>query len=261
MTNEEYRKADGISRSELFLFKKSPKHFEYAKNHPSESTPSLVFGSAAHKMMLEEDEFFDEYAVDIKVDRRTKEGKELYQKFLEDVEGRTIISQEDYERLLEMKKAIDEHPLARNYLGGEHEVSLFWKDDLTGLDVKCRPDVIIDDKTLTGKKMIVDYKTTDSCEDGHFEKSCIKYGYKLQSGMYREGVFQNYWEDYGFAFVVQEKKAPYSVRVFVCTEQYINEGFDEYRCLMGLYHRCITEGKFPGYEGFDNEVDYLMGDE
>jgi hypothetical protein len=27
-----------------------------------------------------------------------------------------------------------------------------------------------------------------------------------------------------------------------------------FRTLMGLYHRCRTENKWPGYEGFDNVI-------
>lgn len=259
MTNAEYRKADGISRSELQLFRKSPMHYQYAKTHPTESTPALAFGSAAHKYILEKDDFFNEYVIMPNIDRRTKEGKETYQRFLEESEGKEIISHEDFETIKEMAQAIDEHPSARAFLQGEHEVSMFWTDEYTGEKVKCRPDVINNDTTITGKKMIVDYKTTDDAM--HFEKSCKKYGYQLQAGMYREGVFQNRFEEYGFAFVAQEKKAPYAIKIFVCTGQYIDEGLDEYRTLMGLYHKCRLEDKYPSYEGFDNEVFYLMGDE
>lgn len=261
MTNNEYRKAEGISRSELQLFRKSPMHYEYAKTHPQEKTQALQFGSAAHKYILEKDDFFNEYAIIPNVDRRTKEGKEQYARFLEDSEDKELLTLDDYAVITEMSKAIDEHPFARKFLEGEHEVSFFWTDPMTGEKAKCRPDSMTTDASLTGKKLIVDYKTTDSCEDGHFERSCKKYGYKLQSGMYREGVFQNTFEDYGFAFVVQEKKAPYCVRVYVCTEQYINEGYDEYCALMGLYHKCKELNKYPSYEGFEAEFDYLREEE
>lgn len=206
MTNKEYRESEGISRSELQLFKKSPMHYFYTKTHSFESTPALVFGSAAHKYILEREDFFNEYAVLPTVDRRTKEGKQIYEGFLIASEGKEVITQEMMQQIIEMDEAIDKHPFARAFLEGEHEVSLFWEDEYTGEKVKCRPDVINNDATITGKKMIVDYKTTDSLEDGHFERSCKKYGYKLQCGMYREGVFQNRFEDYGFAFVAQEKK-------------------------------------------------------
>ena len=153
-----------------------------------------------------------------------------------------------------MSKAIDEHPIARQLLTGEVEQSFFWTDADTGEKCKCRPDVMAEWK---GQKVIVDYKTTASCEDGHFERSAKKYGYQLQSGMYREGVFQNTFEDYGFIFVAQEKNAPYCVRVYVCSPEYIETGYDEYKALLGLYHRCNVEGRFPSYEGFDNEYEIL----
>lgn len=76
--------------------------------------------------------------------------------------------------------------------------------------------------------------------------------------MYREGMFQCEYEEYGFAFVAQEKSAPYAVRIFICTDDYIEAGYDEYRALMGLYHRCKEVGVYPGYEGFEiSGVDYL----
>lgn len=259
MTNEEYRKCDGISRSDLFKFKKSPLHYKWSTENPQEETQALTFGSAAHKWILEKDDFFNEYVVAPNFDRRTKDGKQGYAEFLEKSEGLKVISQEDFETLVGMETAINLHPSARRFLDGEHEQSFFWVDDLTGEKAKCRPDSmttkIIEE---TGKKMIVDYKTTDSLEDGHFEKSCRKYGYKLQSGMYREGVFQNTFEEYGFAFVCQEKKPPFAVRVYICDDAYIDSGLDEFRQLMAIYHKCKTENRFPGYEGFDNDVDYLM---
>ena len=123
-----------------------------------------------------------------------------------------------------------------------------WTDEQTGEAVKCRPDCLIE---VNGRKYIVDYKTTDSCEDGHFERSCRKYGYKLQAGMYREGVFQNTLDDYGFVFVAQEKKAPYAVRVYVCSEEFICEGYDQYRELLGLYHHCKEHDNWYGYDMAD----------
>lgn len=255
MTQKEYRQAEGISRSELQLFRKSPKHYLYSKTEQEHrSTPDLIFGAAAHKYILEFDSFFDEFAVPPECDRRTTKGKEIYNGFLLESEGKDVITQEEMFKIIEMDKAIDEHPFARQLLTGDVEQSFFWTDAETGEKVKCRPDVITE---WNGKKYIVDYKTTASCENGHFERSAKKYGYQLQSGMYREGVFQNTFEDYGFIFVAQEKNAPYCVRVYICDQTYIETGYDEYRALIGLYHRCNEEGKFPSYEGFDNEYEIL----
>ena len=61
ISNAEYRKRDGISRSELnVILQKTPMHFLYEQMTPKEDTPSLLFGRAVHKAILEPESFFDE---------------------------------------------------------------------------------------------------------------------------------------------------------------------------------------------------------
>lgn len=259
MTNKEYRKAEGISRSELFtIINKTPMHFLYEQNHPKEDTPSLAFGRAVHKAILEPETFSDEFVVAPKVDRRTKDGKETWNKFVEDNAGKEVITEEDFEILQDMKAVIDHDIHASTFLNGVHEQSYFWTDSATGEKCKVRPDCVAE---VDGKKYIVDYKTTDSCADGAFERSVRKYGYKFQAGMYREGYFQNTFEDVGFVFVAQEKTAPYAVRVYICSEEFINEGYHLFREAIGTYHECKTKNHYWGYEGPDNEVSELIGEE
>lgn len=261
MTNKEYREHEGIARSELFLINKSPLHFKHSIDNPSEETaPTLIFGSAAHKYILEKDDFYNEFATMIKVDRRTKEGKAQYAKFQSENEGKTIISDEDLEKIKGMYEAIQSNAIAKEILynpKAEYEQSFFWVDSTTGEAVKCRPDCITE---YNGKKYIVDYKTTTSCANGEFERSVRKYGYKLQAGMYREGVFLNRLDDYGFIFIAQEKDAPYAVRIYICTEDFINEGYDQYRELLGIYHYCKENDLWYGYEGAMNETSSLTGE-
>ena len=254
LTQKEYRQHEGISRSDLMKFKKSPLHYKFSTETEANTTPALLFGAACHKWLLEEDDFWNEFTVAPICDRRTKEGKQIWADFVNANANREIISNEDFEVIKAMKEAVLNHPIASQLIGGEHEVSLFWRDGDTGEMCKVRPDIMTEYK---GAKLIVDYKTTDSCQDGHFERSARKYGYKMQSGMYREGYFCNFYEDAGFAFIAQEKEAPYAVRVYFCTEEYLSEGYDEYRALLGLYHECRVNNNYPGYE----EIEYLYGEE
>lgn len=248
MKNREYREHKGISRSQLnTILTKTPLHFKHELEYSKDDTPSLAFGRAAHKMVLEPDTFDEEFAVLPICDRRTTAGKQIYNEFIEQNSDKEIISSTDYEIICEMADAVRNDPVAMKYLAvGSAEQSYFWTDAETGEDCKVRPDwmTIVD-----GKNYIVDYKTTDSCQDGHFERSARKYGYKFQAGMYREGVFQNTFEDYGFVFIAQEKAAPYAVRVYVCTEEYINEGYDQFRTAIGLYHYCSSNDDWFGYAG------------
>ena len=92
MTENEYRRQDGISRSELWRMHESPEKFKYYQEHPEPPTPSLVFGAAVHKLLLEPDTFGDEFAVAPDCDRRTKDGREAYNAFLTANEGKHLMS-------------------------------------------------------------------------------------------------------------------------------------------------------------------------
>lgn len=246
ITNREYRQREGISKSSLEYFKKSPLHFKYAEEHPKEDTPSLLFGRAAHKYILEKEHFFDEFAIAPKIDRRTTQGRLDWMDFTDNLNGRDVITEEQFETIKEMDAAIDAYPLARQLLTGVHESSYFWIDAPTGEICKCRPDCLTE---YEGKPYISDYKTADSCADGCFERNVKRFSYRLQAGQYTEGLFNCELEEYGFVFVAQEKKAPYAVRIYFCDPEFIREGGDEFRTLMGIYHECKTTGRYWGYEG------------
>ena len=182
---------------------------------------ALAFGRAVHKAILEPCDFFSEFAIAPEVNRRTLAGRKEWDEFASCNSGKEIITMEDYGMVAEMVKAVQDHEVAAALLCGAVEQSFFWTDDQTGEACKCRTDCLSE---WNGEKYIVDYKTTDSCEDGHFERSCRKYGYKFQAGMYTEGVFQNTFDQYRFAFVAQEKKPPYAVRVYICTPEFVQQG-------------------------------------
>lgn len=240
-----YDQLPGIRRSDLWLMHKTPAHFKYNIEHRPEPTKALLFGIAAHMAILEPDKFAAEYAVAPNVDRRTKAGKEEYAAFLNANADATIISREDMDTILDMVNALYENKAAIALLNGRHEVPVTWTDPDTGELCKAKFDTIT---ALDGKPYIVDYKTTDSCEDGVFERSARKYGYKFQAGMYCEGYFQKFLEECGFAFVAQEKAAPYLVRVYLCDPEFIREGYDQYRTLLGMYHECKQADTWPGYD-------------
>lgn len=247
LTNEEYEKLPGIRRSDLWKLNKSPLHFHYAMEHKEEEEKSkaLIFGSAVHKYILEREDFAKEYAVLPKIDRRTKQGKADYEQFLEEHEGLEIIDSEDFEKIEGMANAIESYPEAIMWLTGKHEEVFQWTDEETGEKCKIKADVIT---SWDGHPYIVDYKTTDSCEDGKFERSCTTYGYYFQAGMYVEGVAANTLEDYGFVFVAQEKTEPYAVRIYYATDSFIDYGKVKFHELLRKYHEEKEKGTWAGYE-------------
>lgn len=56
----EYRSHPAISKSDLFKITKSPLHFKWAMENRERETPSLIFGRACHKYVLEKESFYEE---------------------------------------------------------------------------------------------------------------------------------------------------------------------------------------------------------
>lgn len=248
MTFDDYDGVPGIRRSDLWVIRRSPAHFLYHIQHKDEqSTPALNFGIAAHKLILEPETFSESVAVWEGGDLRRKETRARREAFDADCRERGIecvITADEFDEIRQMSEVIANDPKASALLNGIHERPIFWTDPETGERCKCKPDCITE---YQGEKWIVDYKTTHSCEPGVFERECRKRGYQLQAGMYTDGVFQAELEACRFAFIAQEKTPPYVIRIYSCTPEFVREGYDEFRELLGLYHFCRETGEWPGY--------------
>lgn len=254
MNDREYNAMPGIRRSDLWWMKKSPAHFKYhLENH--ETSDALTFGSAAHAYILEPQTFLREYAVMPNVDRRTKAGKERIEQFKEENANKTWISEEDMQTIAAMADALMQNgDVARLLVAPKRvEVPFCWIDGETGEECKCKADIITE---IDGIPYIVDYKTTLSCEDGAFERSARKYGYRFQTGFYSEGINLCTMEEHRFVFIAQEKYAPYLSRVYICDEGFVNAGKREFHELLRRYHTCKKSNKWKGYE-----TEYLYAEE
>lgn len=75
MTNAEYHADPAISKSDLDLINRSPSYYKYVKGNPRVQTAAMLLGSAVHKLVLEPEDFGEEYAVAPLADRRTKPAK------------------------------------------------------------------------------------------------------------------------------------------------------------------------------------------
>lgn len=251
MTESEYNSKPGIRRSALWKLKKSPKHFKYELEHPSDPTQAMVFGSAVHSAVLMPEEFKKQYAV-IDLDLRTKEGKAAKQAALET--GKVLLTKEQFEAVNGICESLVNDPFAGKLLSGQHETPYFWKDDVTGEECKCRTDCEVD---IGGQHIVVDLKTCADASTDAFMRDAMKLGYHVQSAMYCEGVKAVTGQDSTFVFVCVEKEAPYAINILQTDEAFMLYGTDEYRYLMGLYHECMTRNEWPGYAGLSGNVNTL----
>ena len=254
MREKEYRASNGISRSELWQLRESPEKFKWAQDHPEEATPALIFGSLVHKLLLEPEAFDEDFAIMPDVDRRTKAGKEAFASFLSGAEEKTIITLDDYKKASEMAQKAKETPFVNKLLNGEHEKAFYWNDDLTNELCKIRLDCISE---ISGKKIIVDYKTTANASTDSFMRSAINYGYDFQAAMYCEGYEKSTGEKPLFVFIVQEKEPPYAVNILQADEYFLKRGYDIFRELVGIYHDCKESGNWYGYLGAYDVINNL----
>lgn len=255
ITNAEYRKKEGISSSDLKRMMKSMAHWKYYHDNPDDSdTEALQFGRAYHKLMLEPDDFDNEFAVSPKFDRRTKEGKAAAEEFAKKAEGKEVINEETYQKLLEMQKALYATPFVKLLIKGEHEKSFFWKDKETGIPCKCRPDSF---GQIKDQYVAVDLKTTKDAETDHFMRDALKLGYDIQACHYCEGLENAYKKPFKFIFIAQEKTAPYLVNVLEADEYFMKSGKELRTKLLGDYKKAEETGNYDGYMTKESGINSL----
>lgn len=244
ISNSEYRAREGISSSELKKIMKSPMHYKHWKDNPQEDTPALLFGRATHKYVLETYDFYNEFAVAPNCDRRTKEGKAIWENFVAESEGKEIITEEQFEQIDAMRTAAYATPFVSKLLSGDKELSYWGVDAETGLTIKCRPDCTTE---WNGKNILIDYKTSADVENTKFYRDSIKFGYDLQLAYYLDILEQNTGKDYMVVIIAQEKTAPYATNVFQLSENYLENGRELYKEMLKVYKECEESGNWYSY--------------
>lgn len=255
ISNADYRKREGVSSSDLKRMMKSMATWKYYKDHPDDSdTEALQFGRAYHKMMLEPDDFDNEFIVSPKFDRRTKEGKAAAEEFAKKAEGKEVINEETYQKLLEMQIALYNTPFVKLLIKGEHEQSFFWTDAETGIKCKCRPDSF---GQVKEQYVCIDLKTTKDAETDHFMRDAIKLGYDIQAYHYCQGLEDTYKKPFKFIFIAQEKTAPYLVNVLEADEYFMKSGKELRDSLLKKYKKALETGVYQGYMDENSGINSL----
>lgn len=242
-----------ISKSRLANMSVCPQYFKWYDETPQEKSNDLIIGSAFHKLLLEREDFYSEFAVmPLEIDRRTKIGKEAYAQFLQDNQDKDIITQSDFEMIWDMCESVLSNKYSSQLLKGTHEQSMYFTDDFTEVRCKIRPDCY---KIVGDKVIITDLKSCKSAVAEDFMKDIVKYHYDLQAYMYRYGVSKTLGvpiENVSFVFVCVEKKAPYLMAMYEVTQDIFDRGEMLFRKYIGMYRECLDTNNWYGYNGFTN---------
>lgn len=254
---ETYRTAPGISQGKLRLLRRSPAHLKASLDGLIEDkdTKEKRFGAAFHAALLEAERFKDCYTIEPDVDRRTKSGKEEYQRWKDDLKPDAIVVPKEFvDHLPGMMESIARHPFTKNLMKhGKREVSWWWQDEETGELCKGRADFISD------LGYAVDIKTTRDAHPRAFAKELFNDDrfMALQAAHYTNGGrISKLFKENSFTFVAIEKVPPYAISINTMDQVSARTEMDlpslliaeAWRSnLMRTYKKCKDSGAWPSY--------------
>lgn len=235
-----------MSKSSLDLLAKSPFHLKNKELFRFDS-PAFNLGSAVHKLVLEKEDFEDEFAVAPLVDKRTKIGKATWQEFVDSSDGKIVLTAQEYEIAEEMTKAVESVKASAKFLkDGIAEESYF--GELEHVPCRCRPDYY--NKKLG---LVIDLKTTVDGSAKGFASSVAKFNYHIQVAFYTDLMRSLGHVVNKFLFICVEKSFPHLVSFYELDETAIELGRTKYKELLELYKYCKEKDEWWGYADFDGQ--------
>lgn len=223
----------------------------------------LDFGNAAELALLDkkgfeenvaiyQTEYWTQLALQEKPELKKPKNSARYQaevsKFESANQGKYLIpdvGRQSFQYIEEMLKSVHMDATIQKLLEGtQYQLSLFWTDDQTGLNLKTRPDIC-----KVKKNVIVNLKTTINGSPEAFSRDLVKYDYPLQacveiSGCLATGLMNsvdNYF------WLVLEKEPPFCATIYEFQESDIKSTMMEYEYLITKIAEAKEKDFYPGY--------------
>ncbi len=263
ISNADYH-ADRSSYSSSLIKKMDvPAVARYAMDNPPKYKDCFRIGSAVHKYILERDDFESEFLIGIDCARRSNDDKQEWAQWFfehgadgehiiqhpaakwngmfEEATGKHMVTPEEKKELILMAESVAANKNALRLLEeGAPEQSVYWVDDETGLQLRCRPDYL--------SKFCSDLKSCRSAKPGAVSRDVVNLGYHISQAMYTDGLLQVTGEYHPFLFIFVEKTPPYLCAVYGLDEEAKELGWSEYRRLVVKLAECLETDTWPGLE-------------
>ena len=257
LPDHEYHAHEALSNSgaKLLLPPSCPAIYRWQKDNGQPAKRVFDVGSAAHAQVLGvgadvvivQKKDARTGALSDADDYKTKSAQEHAEAIR--AEGNIPLLAKDKATVDGMAAALRSHPRAAELLepgSGRAEVSLFWRDWVTGVERRARPDWLIEHGD--GRATVVDYKTTASPDPASVRKAIANLGYYMQHAFYEDGVHAlGLAEDVDFLFVFQGKEPPYLPLVARVDSAGVAVGRARVDEALAIFARCQASGEWPGY--------------
>jgi hypothetical protein len=240
ISNEDYHRKIGLSKSGLVNFAKSPEYYQWRLMNPTPSTPAMKLGTHAHTRILEPTRHREIYISAPEGLKKTARKK--CAEFESDHPDKIVVTFDEMEMVNAMAESVAKSETASALLsGGKAEQSVFWKDHHGNL-CKCRPDYLNEKY-----KTCVELKTTNDISPYAISRavSNFKYGwqhYHYMNGM--EAVCPGEFE--AFVFIFCETKPPYPVVTRILEDGWLIGAELEIEPLLKTYKECMKTDTWPG---------------
>jgi exodeoxyribonuclease VIII len=218
----------------------SPAHYKNYLTQPREETKALRVGSLTHAKVLQPEIVDETFIVSPELDKRTKEGKLLFEQFLAKAGTKTVMTQEEWQLTEDVANTMKQiiQRMGVTFLKTE----FMFTAELSNCPVKVAIDALGDDDYL------YDLKTCESASPRDFLRSVIQYRYALQAYFYRsafEGAFGSRLK--GFRFIAVEKEAPFAGAVYELGAEVMTSASFDFEKAIKLYKSCTELDAWPSY--------------
>lgn len=242
------------------IIERSPAHFwhESALNPDRKESGASHFavGKAAHDLLLLGGDWEDDYFVlpeGFKWNATKMFAAEIQAAtYARDELGKTLIKHEDMELVKRIADKISANADARRaLLRGVPEMTLAWRDELTGVWLRARPD-FLPQTCIDGDEVRVvsdlKFMAASHCSPRGFSKALDNFGYHMAAAHYSEGIKQVFGKyPTHWLHIVIEKDPPHTVSLYELPVEDIERGRNLMRQAINVFDQCIKRGEWPGY--------------
>lgn len=256
MTADQYHATKDLGSSMIETFRDSRTLFhglyvtgEIPRKPPS---PAMELGTLVHLRILEPDQFKQKIAPDLPPtapdgsdwNLRKPDHRDWKATWIEsNCTGKIFVDAESRAKIEAMAASVFANRRARHLIErrGEPEYSVFWTDNETGLDLKCRVDWM--------GEYPIDLKTTRDCSPEAFAKQCVELGYARKKAHYEAGINEllDLKEPMPLIHIAVSSEAPFNCACYTINDRdkrSISLGKTQWReCLTQIAH-CQESGNW-----------------
>lgn len=195
----------------------------------------------------------------LKLSIEKQDGKKCYLRALKCFSGMDAVTEENFLKIQILKKHYEEYGggiLKRLLLHSKREISLYYKDPETGLDLKVRPDALQFEENI-GVNAVISVKSSGIEDLRAFYYQAAKMHYDLSEGMYQEVATGVTGRDFNTTIMVMlQTVAPFAIAILVWSPEDIETGKHKFRTALRITKEAMEKNSFPGYDSFAEEGNF-----